>query len=310
MGLLRNVCQLAQSSRQLASSARSGGAAPAAERMNTLVAEIRALGHLPRDTRGLGEEYKLAHRLQYARKEGRLSQAELAELEAIPRYAALPPVAERMARVVAERMTTLMAEIRTLGHLPRRHGNGESAQEKRLGFRLQNAKKKKQLSPAQLAELEKIPRFAPAVEPLAERVTTLMDAIRALGHLPRWKQAKRDNGRTRASSDLEDEYALAGRLREAKRVRRLSEEQLAELAEMPRHETLAVPSAVRMDTLVAEIRALLTSPGRDQVLGMSVGWGGVCELPSARVASVRHSLRNLRRSRDTNPQQCHLRQSA
>ena len=153
------------------------------ERMQTLMAEIRALGHLPRATRGLGDEFNLAHRLQYARKEGRLSQAELAELEAIPRYAAVPPVAERMARV-AERMNTLMADIRALGHLPRI--TRSLGDESRLARRLREATRQGQLSEAQLAELAEIPRYAPPAVPWAERMNTLMADIRAFGRLPRF----------------------------------------------------------------------------------------------------------------------------
>ena len=75
--------------------------------MNTLVAEIRALGHLPRRTVGLGAEYLLAGRMRQAMRQGHLSESQVAELEAMPKY---DPKRER-----AERMTTLVAEIRASG---------------------------------------------------------------------------------------------------------------------------------------------------------------------------------------------------
>ena len=64
------------------------------------MAEIRALGHLPRERDG--DESNLARRLRTAKTEGKLSQAELAELAEIPRYEVL----------WEERMDTLMDEIR------------------------------------------------------------------------------------------------------------------------------------------------------------------------------------------------------
>ena len=75
--------------------------------METLMAEIRALGHLPREIPGLGDEYNLARRLRKAKTDGRLSAAQLAELAEIPRYHQSPA-----------RMDTLMAEVRALGHRP------------------------------------------------------------------------------------------------------------------------------------------------------------------------------------------------
>ena len=62
--------------------------------MNTLMADIRALGHVPRATASLGEEYKLAVRLREAKRHDHLSAAQLAELAGIPRYEVL--WAERM----------------------------------------------------------------------------------------------------------------------------------------------------------------------------------------------------------------------
>ena len=75
-------------------------------------------------------------------------------------------------------------------------------------------------------------------------MNTLMAEIRAFGRFP-----SRD-------SALGDERALAERLRSAKRNSLLSESQPAELAELPGSESSEVRAAGRMDTLMAEIRAL------------------------------------------------------
>ncbi len=50
------------------------------ERMDTLMADIRALGRVPRRKKGLGDEYALANRLREAKRQGLLSESELAEL--------------------------------------------------------------------------------------------------------------------------------------------------------------------------------------------------------------------------------------
>ena len=55
----------------------------AAERTDTLIDDIRALGRLPRLTQGLGDEYVLAYRLQWASRNVRLSASHLAELAEI-----------------------------------------------------------------------------------------------------------------------------------------------------------------------------------------------------------------------------------
>ena len=75
-----------------------------AQRMEILMAEIRALGHIPRDHRGL------AQRVRRALRQSLLSDSQLAEL------------AELQARCelrTAQRMETMMVEIRAIGHVPR-----------------------------------------------------------------------------------------------------------------------------------------------------------------------------------------------
>ena len=57
----------------------------ASERMEILMAEIRALGHIPRHTRGLGHEYALGSDLRNAKVRGLLSESQLAELAELAR---------------------------------------------------------------------------------------------------------------------------------------------------------------------------------------------------------------------------------
>ena len=54
--------------------------------MNTLMAEIRALGHIPR----CSVEGPLYHRLYRARIHGKLSESQLAELAELPRCSVEP----------------------------------------------------------------------------------------------------------------------------------------------------------------------------------------------------------------------------
>ena len=53
--------------------------------MNTLMAQIRALGHLPRKNPGLGDEYLLALLLGNAKSRSLLSESQLAELAELAR---------------------------------------------------------------------------------------------------------------------------------------------------------------------------------------------------------------------------------
>ena len=105
-----------------------------------------------------------------------------------------------------------MAEIRALGHSPRRQpGLGD---EYSLASRLHNAKSSSRLSESQLAELAELPASNWREVRTAGFMVTLMDEIRALGHMPRGNSG------------------LAQRLRKAKNQRLLNERQLAELAEI------------------------------------------------------------------------------
>ena len=114
----------------------------------TLISDIRALGHLPRRrARPVGQqqvsENTLAHKLHSAKAHKLLSESQLAELNAL-------------ACVSQPGEDLLLAEIHALGHLPRRRsrpdGDSEAA-ENRLAIRLYKAKAKNRLSEQQQAEL-------------------------------------------------------------------------------------------------------------------------------------------------------------
>ena len=109
------------------------GATP---RALTLMADIRKLGLLPRRGPGHEAEHALAKRLRSAKQDKILSHSQLAFLEKLPE----PEIADR----AADRALSLVADIRALGHLPRR-GPGHEA-EHALAHRLRNAKRNKLLS--------------------------------------------------------------------------------------------------------------------------------------------------------------------
>ena len=71
------------------------------------MADIRAFGRLPRRTHGNKAEYELADRLRRAKRQDLLSESQVAELEAMPKY---DPERER-----ADRLNTLMPDIRASG---------------------------------------------------------------------------------------------------------------------------------------------------------------------------------------------------
>ena len=77
------------------------------------------------------------------------------------------PRADRVLRRAAQRMETLMAEIRALGHIPRCSIEGP------LYHRLYSARRLGELSATQLAELAEIPRCS--VEPVRKRLRVLND---------------------------------------------------------------------------------------------------------------------------------------
>ena len=119
-----------------------------------LMAEIRDLGHLPgrrskqrklQRTTSSAED-TMAQRLARARNNKELSVEQEAELERI---------------AGADESEQLMAEIRDLGHLPRRRKKpvGGEVAENNLAQRLARARKNKQLSVEQEAELERIAGF-------------------------------------------------------------------------------------------------------------------------------------------------------
>ena len=114
--------------------------------MNTLVAEIRALSHLPRRTKGFRAEYLLAGRLREAMRQSHLSELQRAELAKVPKY---DPERER-----ADCLNTLMADIRAVGRMPRM--DKRLVAEYALANRLDWARRKSLLSESQLADLAEI----------------------------------------------------------------------------------------------------------------------------------------------------------
>ena len=70
-----------------------------AERPEILMEEIRALGHLPRRTKGHQGEFTLYERLWHAKRNSQLSESQLAELAELP-TGCRPDTAEHMVTLV------------------------------------------------------------------------------------------------------------------------------------------------------------------------------------------------------------------
>ena len=119
------------------------------------MAQIRALGRIPRPSRVA--ENALCQRLYNAKSKRQLSESQLAELAEL--------------QGSESRMDTLMAQIRALGHIPRPSRGTESA----LSQRLYRAKRKRQLSESQLAELAELARSSS--EPPRKRLRVLNDDV-------------------------------------------------------------------------------------------------------------------------------------
>ena len=134
------------------------------------MADIRALGYVPRKTRGSGDEYELATRFHTAKEHSLLSESQLAELAELPVYN------WREVRTAA-RMETLMAEIRAVGHIPRCPSPKRSIPlvESRLYYRMHSAKSLGDFSESQLAELAEIRGYG--VESARKRRRVLNDDV-------------------------------------------------------------------------------------------------------------------------------------
>ena len=93
-----------------------------ADRIFTLMAEIRALGHDPRLGNGLGRECALARDLREAKRQCLLSQSQLAEVAALPRFE-LPVEAveavEEETVVAIDDSTGIESSDEALGHYQR-----------------------------------------------------------------------------------------------------------------------------------------------------------------------------------------------
>ena len=139
VSVLLSASQLAELA-QMPSTEPRDASQLASERMEILMAEIRALGHIPREA----HENALYHRVRHAKSQNVLSESQLAELAELSE--------SNILEVRRARMDTLMAEIRALGHIPRARGAEDA-----LCQRLCYAKRKRQLSESQLAELAQLP---------------------------------------------------------------------------------------------------------------------------------------------------------
>ena len=130
-----------RASRQAVEADNSGASPPAgAEKPNdSLMQAIRSLGRLPRETKTATQpERLLACRLRWAKKQGKLSDEQEAELAAISANHSGQP--------------SLMQAIRSLGRLPKETDRATVA-ERRLAFRLRRARKQGQVSGEEEAEL-------------------------------------------------------------------------------------------------------------------------------------------------------------
>ena len=114
-----------------------------------------------------------------------------------------------------DRMKILMADIRGLGRIPRLTKG--RADEHSLAQRLRWARRQSLLRKSQLRVLAELDAFESRVRVRA-RMEKLMAEIRALGRIPRLTPGAN--------------FAMAQRLRAAKRRNQLSESQLAELSEL------------------------------------------------------------------------------
>ena len=139
---------------------------PASAPADGLMAEIRALGRLPRSRAADPAERGLYHRLGRARRQERLSASHLAELAGLPRAALAPadaPVASCGAPQPAGSQASaaadpLMPETGAVGRMPCRRSVDSVA--RGLLWSLGRAKRREFLSASDLAELTELARAA------------------------------------------------------------------------------------------------------------------------------------------------------
>ena len=189
--------------------------------INILMNDIRAFGRVPRLKDNDHGEYVLAERLRWARRKHLLSQSQLAELETMPKQVVRADVAERM--------NSLVAQIRELGHVPRRTKFDEK--ENDLAQRLKEANRQNLLSESNLADLAGIPKLPRGSMERAQRMDKLIadieESVRKFRRMPR------------SSETYPEECKLAARLRYARHKAILGNSDRAQLADLVREEAAA-----------------------------------------------------------------------
>ena len=167
-----------------------------AQHAESLMLQVRNLGHYPRESLSEPEEQLLAQQLRKAKANGLLVAYE----EELEDFAA--KLSARIATEHAKRVESLMQQVRNLGHYPRE--SQSEPQEQMLARQLRDARARG-LPVAFEEELRQIAaadtRFATEH---AKRVESLMQQVRNLGHYPRESQSE------------PQEQMLARQLRDAK----------------------------------------------------------------------------------------------
>eukprot|EP00974_Lingulodinium_polyedra_P084060 8140312-Lingulodinium_polyedra.AAC.1 len=108
--------------------------------------EIRQLGHTPRESAEASPaEKKLARSLRHARAGGQLSPEQKAELQAL--------AAQKAELHRGQKTEELLQQLRDFGGYPKEYA-GRSLAERQLAQKLRRARKAKEFSPEQEAELQ------------------------------------------------------------------------------------------------------------------------------------------------------------
>ena len=134
-----------------------------------LMQQVRDLGRYPKESSGCSPaEKQLARQLRDARKAKELSPEQEAELQTLQ---------------VLQKSEERMQQVRDLGRIPKENA-GRSLAERQLAEKVRRARKAKQFSPEQEAELQTLEQ---ADAQTKDKVEELMQQVRVLGRLPKGK---------------------------------------------------------------------------------------------------------------------------
>ena len=141
---------------------------------NGVVDEILQLGHVPtKANTASAEEKRLAFRLNKARTAGSLTKEQEAALDKLAQ-------ASKAKSDEKAKMEELVQQVRDLGRYPKESRRGSAAQptqggllEWQLAEKLRRARKEKQFSPEQEAELDALRLASQGAERLARRAEDL-----------------------------------------------------------------------------------------------------------------------------------------